>query len=95
MEDGCHISLHDSQGRALAQAQLTASPYSHVCGDLIPSEAFGGYFVLVGDYGSSNRLLYWDTTKGAAGEDIPFVPVPEPEEAQRLIQERVENIENT
>ena len=95
MEDGCHISLHDSQGRALAQAQLTASPYSHVCGDLIPSEAFGGYFVLVGDYGSSNRLLYWDTTKGSAGEDIPFVPVPGPEEAQRLIQERVENIENT
>lgn len=94
-EDGCYISLHDSQGKALAQAKLTSSPYSHTCSTLIPSDAFGGYFMLVGDYDSFSRLLYWDTGKGTTGEDIAFEVIPEPEEAERLIQERVAAIENT
>ena len=95
LDDGCHIALHDTQGKALAQAKLTDSPYSYTCSNLIPSETFGGYFLLVGDYDSFNRLLYWDTGKGMVGEDLVLEPVPDPEEAERLILERVEAIENT
>ena len=95
LEDGCHIALHDTDGKALAQVKLTSSPYSHTCSNLIPSDAFGGYFLLVGDYDSFSRLLYWDPDKSMAGEDIAFKQIPEPEEAERLILERVETIENT
>ncbi len=94
-EDGCYISLHDLEGRSLAQAKLTASPYSHSCSVIIPSDTFGGYFLLVGDYSSSLRLLYWDTSRASSGEDIPFEPVPEPGEAETEIRQRIERIKQT
>ena len=94
-EDGCHISLHDLEGRSLAQAKITGNPYSQSCTLVIPSDTFGGYFLLIGDYGNAQRLLYWDTSKGTAGEDIVFEPIPTPEEEEARIRQRVEEIELT
>ena len=94
-EDGCHISVHDLSGATIARAKLTATPYSQICSLIVPSETFGGYFLLIGDYGSSQRLLYWDISKGLPGENIPFEPIPKPEEEESQIKSRVEEIEKT
>ena len=94
-EDGCFISLHDLSGKSIAMAQLTATPYSFNCYEIMPSETFGGYFLLIGDYDSNRRLLYWDVSKSAPGADIAFAPIPEPEEAERLIALRVDELEQS
>lgn len=94
-EDGCNISLHDLSGKTLATAKITASPYSFTSSLIIPSETYGGYFLLLSDYGSSQRLLYWDTSVELPGEDVAFEPVPEPDEAEARIRERVDQIEQT
>ena len=94
-EDGCYISLHNLDGSAVAQAKLTATPYSHNCYLLVPSDAFGGYFLVTSDYGSALRLLYWDTSRGTSGADIRFEPVPEPSAAEAEIMQRVEKIKQT
>lgn len=94
MDDGCTISLHDITGTSIAQAQLTATPYSHHCTACIPSDLYDGYFLLIEDYNSGFRLLYWDPAVGNPGEDILFEPIPEPAEAELQIKQRVEAIEN-
>ena len=94
-EDGCHISLHDLTGRTLATAEITASPYSLTCSQVIPSEDYGGYFLLVGDYGESRRLLYWEPSGVTSGTDIVLEPVPEPDEAEAWVRQRIDRIEQT
>ena len=95
MDDGCHIGLYDLSGKSIAQVMLTGNPYSQNCTAIIPSEAFGGYFLMVGDYNSSQRLLYWDTANSAPGEDILWETIPKPEEAEALIRQQVDQIEQT
>lgn len=94
-DDGCHISLHDSKGAALAQTTLTSTPYSYMAATLIPSQSFGGYFVVATDYASSIRLLYWDTSIGEIGDDIPFAPIPEPSEWEAALRQRARQLQET
>ena len=94
-DDGCHISLHDLNGRTISAAMLTGSPYSFTCFEVIPSRTFGGYFLLVGDYSTSYRLLYWDITKSTEGEDILFQPIPEPGEAEAQIRQKIGELKQT
>lgn len=88
MEDGCRISLHDRFGTALCQCTITHTPYSFTCNAVIPSKLYGGYFLVIGDYNSAFRLLYWDSSGGTSGEDIPFAPIPEPSDLEKQIRER-------
>ncbi len=92
---GSQLTLHDLQGRALASCRLTDNWYGEYCSDLIPSEAFGGYFCLLGDQGTSHRLLYWETTQGERGEDLGFIPVPEADEVQTQLAARAKELSET
>lgn len=93
-EDGCKLSLHSLTGESIAQCVLTEIPYSVQCSAVIPSEAFGGYFLVTTDYSSRIRLLYWDTSRGGRGEPIPFTPVPEPSAEEALVRQRVEELQS-
>ena len=93
-EDGCILSLHRLTGESIAQCVLTENPYSVQCSAVIPSEAFGGYFLVTTDYNSSIRLLYWDTGSGSRGEPIPFTPVPEPSAEEAQVRQRVEELQS-
>ena len=92
-EDGRRISLHDLTGKCLVEAELTEIPYSYNCSVIIPSESFGGYFLLITDYSGSLRLLYWNTDAVPGGEDIPFEIIPEPGEEESALLQRVEELE--
>lgn len=94
VDDGCTISLHTLDGKAIASCRITEREYSHMCSAVIPSDQFGGYFLVLSDYEGSIRLLYWDATHGNRGEDIDFSPIPELEEAQKQILDRVEQMQN-
>lgn len=93
-EEGCAMSIHDITGKALARAILTEQPYSYNCIDVIPSDAFGGYFLLLNDYSGSLRLLYWDIYQGEPGNDIPFAPISKPDEAEAAVRSRAQELSN-
>jgi hypothetical protein len=94
-DDGCHISLHDLSGKTISAAMLSGSPYSFSCFEVIPSETYGGYFLLIGDYSTSQRLLYWDITKSVEGKDVLFQPIPEPDEAEAQIRQKIDDLKQT
>lgn len=87
------LSIHDLSGKSLVHCTLSEEEYGFERIEVYPNETLGGYFVLLCNYGSGMRLLYWDTTKGAAGEDIPFTKIPEPSEQETMIQQRVSALE--
>lgn len=94
-EDGCTVSVHNPDGTSIAQAVITSEPYSYSPTILIPSEAFGGYFVLITDYSASMRLLHWNVEKSGPGEDIPLEPIPEPGQEEAAVRNRVRDLEST
>ena len=87
------LSIHDLSGKALVQCAVSEQEYGYEFIELIPNETLGGYFILLRNYGGGMRLLYWDTAKGAGGEDIPFAPIPEPSEQEAQIQQRIFDLE--
>jgi hypothetical protein len=87
------LSIHDLTGKGLFQCMISETGYSYEIIELLPSDTFGGYFVLLNNYGTGMRLLYWDTSKSVGSEDIPFEPVPDPSEQQILIQQRIADLE--
>ena len=89
-EDGMVLSLHDRRGKVISKAVLTEVPYSFSATELIESEVFGGYFVVITDHSGSLRLLYWDTSRGQDGADIAFGPIPEPDAQELAIRQRAE-----
>lgn len=93
-EDGCTVSLHAFDGSAIAKATICTAPYSYGCFAVIPSELYGGYFMVVSDYSTSYRLLYWDTDNSSAGEDIPFEPVPAPGEMEAAVRQRMDELQS-
>ena len=91
-DEGTVLSLHDLAGRSLAVATLTEMPYSYAATELISSNIFGGYFVVVTDHSGMIRLLYWDVSKSVAGEDIAFETLPEPDAQEAAIRDRAARI---
>ena len=79
-------------GRCLAECVLTERDYGYLSFDVIPSENFGGYFVVLSNNDRGIRLLHWDPAKNQPGQDIPFAPIPEPTQQEALVQSRVEEL---
>lgn len=91
-EGGNQLSLHDLSGKALAKCIISEQDYGYESFELIPNEALNGYFVVLRNYGAGIRLLFWDPARGERGEDIPFEPVPEPAEQERMVRSRIESL---
>ncbi len=94
-ESSNRISLHDLSGKSLAECIITERDYGYISYELIPSDTFGGYFVIINNHDRSIRLFHWDPAKSQPGTDIPFAPIPTPAEMELKVQSRVEELENT
>lgn len=92
-EGSNQLSIHDLSGKALAQCTITDQDYGYEHFEVIPNDTLDGYFILAGNYDRALRLLFWDTEKGARGEDILFEPVPTPSELETQIQQRISQLE--
>lgn len=92
-DEGCSLSLYDLSGKMISQCRLSDIPYNLFCDTVIPSEHFGGYFLLVSDYASSQRLLYWNTEAFSGEEDLPFEKLPEPSQEQQALRQRARELE--
>lgn len=87
-DDGRRISIHDLQGKALFQCQISGWEYMTACQDVIPNTALGGYFCLLNSYDSAYRLLFWNPELVEQGVDLPFAPIPEPSREQAQLESK-------
>ena len=86
------VYLYDTQGSLISQVTLAEEAYSYSYMKLIPSDAFGGYFMVIFDFYGDYRLLYWDAKPAQQGEDLNFSPVPQPDEAESAVLEKAEDL---
>lgn len=93
-EHSNQLSLYDLTGKAIAACTISQMNYNYASYVLIPSDAFGGYFVILNNNDRGIRLLHWDPAKSQPGQDIPFAPPPAPTEMEVKVQSRVEELEH-
>ena len=92
-EGSRQVSIHDFSGKSLAQCTVTEQDYGYENVEVISNDALDGYFLLLSNYESGLRLLFWDSDKSQPGEDIPFTAIPEPSEMEARIQEQIARLE--
>lgn len=86
------VYLYDTQGCLISRVTLSDEPYSYSCLELIPSDAFGGHFMVISDYFGDCRLLYWDTKPVQQGDNLDFSPVTPPDEVESAVLEKAEDL---
>lgn len=80
--------LYDLEGKFLSGCTLSDTGEYFLNYNMVWSESQGGYFLLLDNYDSGRRLLFWDISKGTEGEDLAFEPLPpESEQMQQLRQQ--------
>ena len=94
-EEGDTLSMYDRGGNLLTQAVLSELPYVYSCTELIRSDVFGGYFMVITDHSGSLRLLYWDVNLGQQGENLVFEPIPQPGDAEKAVLKKAEDLSRT
>ena len=92
-EEGNCLNLYDSRGNALANCRISWNVYEYTVRNVIPNEKLGGYFLVLGGFESDFRLLYWDTSVGTPGENLPWEAVPEASEVQQLLEQKAQILE--
>ena len=89
-ESGSTLTLYDLQGHAISHCFISEREYGLGYVELIWSERYDGYFLLVSDYSGTRRLLFWDITKRRADEPLPMEQIPDPSEQEQRISQRVD-----
>lgn len=80
--------LYDLEGKFLSGCTLSDTGEYFLNYNMVWSESQGGYYLLLDNYDSGRRLLFWDISKGTEGEDLAFEPLPpESEQMQQLRQQ--------
>lgn len=92
-EDGNYLYLFDARGNAIAHCQIAHEYYEYTLLQAIPSEKFGGYFLVFGGYVNDFRIFYWDTSVGTPGENIAWEILPEPSEVQKSLEQKAQVLE--
>lgn len=83
-----NAKLYDLEGKFLSGCTLSDTGEYFLNYNMVWSESQGGYFLLLDNYDSGRRLLFWDISKGTEGEDLAFEPLPpESEQMQQLRQQ--------
>lgn len=91
-EEDSTMALYDLEGKLISQCRTSEVPYSNTCETVIWSDEYNGYFCTVGSYGSNQRLLFWDISKGDEGENLTLTPVPEPSEMEAMVTQRAQEL---
>ena len=91
--DGQYLRLYDTGGNLLSQCCLSETGSCYAETQLHWLEQAGGYFFRMWDDSGSTRLMFWDVSKGAEGEDLYLEAVPEPSQAQQVLREKADAME--
>ena len=90
--DNTYLRLYDLEGKLVSSACVYESGSGYPKSEMIWNESLGGYFLQVFSYDENARLLFWDISKSAGGEDLEFMAIPTPDEAQMQLRQRAEEI---
>ena len=86
------VYLYDTHGGLISHVKLADEPYSYFCAELIRSDAFGGYFMVIYDNYGDFRLIYWDIQPAQHRDDLDFSPVPQPGEEESAVLKKAEEL---
>lgn len=85
--------LYDLEGKFLSACTVSDTGEYFLNYNMVWSEALGGYFLLVDNYDSGRRLLFWDISKGTEGEDLVLEPLPPESEQMQLLRQQADALE--
>ena len=86
--DSTTLSIHELDGSLISACRISARETGYIDSNMIWNEAQGGFFVLLHYYDDTARLLFWDVSKTAEGNDLAMEPAPKPEEYQIRLEQR-------
>lgn len=90
--DESMIYLYDLQGKLVSCANVFETGGGFAKEELIWNESLGGYFFFAGSYDHPNRLLFWDISRSAGGDDLALQEVPAEDEALTQLKQRARDI---
>ena len=82
---GRTLKLYDTEGRFVSTCTLPREEYATVGTDLVWSGYWDGYF-FTDTVDGTCRLMFWDITPETQGEDLPMLPLEQPQQAQRVLE---------
>ena len=82
---GRTLQLYDTEGRFVSTCTLPREEYATAGTDLVWSGYWDGYF-FTDTVDGTCRLMFWDITPETQGEDLPMLPLEQPQEAQRVLE---------
>ena len=82
---GRSLKLYDTEGRFVSTCTLPREEYATAGTDLVWSGYWDGYF-FTDTVDGTCRLMFWDITPETQGEDLPMLPLEQPQEAQRVLE---------
>ena len=82
---GRTLKLYDTEGRFVSACTLPREEYATAGTDLVWSGYWDGYF-FTDTVDGTCRLMFWDITPETQGEDLPMLPLEQPQEAQRILE---------
>lgn len=82
---GRTLQLYDTEGRFVSACTLPREEYATAGTDLVWSGYWEGYF-FTDTVDGTCRLMFWDITPETQGEDLPTLPLEQPQEAQRILE---------
>ena len=82
---GRTLKLYDTEGRFVSTCTLPREEYATAGTDLVWSGYWDGYF-FTDTVDGTCRLMFWDITPETQGEDLPMLPLEQPQEAQRVLE---------
>ena len=94
-EETGYLYLYDLSGAAVSVCRISEVPYTYTPDEFIWNPALNGYFIVAGNYGGDQRLLFWDTGKGGAGEPLALEEIPDISEQESQVRQRVAQLEET
>ena len=82
---GRTLQLYDTEGRFVSTCTLPREEYATAGTALVWSGYWDGYF-FTDTVDGTCRLMFWDITPKTQGEDLPMLPLEQPQEAQRILE---------
>ena len=91
--DGTNLRLYQMDGTLISACTVLENGDGYLSTKMIWNEANGGYFFLLQSYDEVTRLIFWDISKSAGGENLALEPVPETDAIQTGLEERAGELE--
>ena len=88
--DGTTLNLYRMDGSFVSGCTVFENQNGYVASDFIWNESLGGYFFVARSYDENSRLLFWDIAQQTEGQNLPFEPMPQPDEVQSMLEQRAE-----